>query len=122
METKYPEECRYWNCKQRLEAGIYLQQLIEATMKKETFVKVNKPVFMAYYYKDKAYQDSTVRVDAMLKMFDQLGTPKNQKRKEAFPEAGTHPIGCKLLSGAWKDIEIASYQFAEEKLRLSAIK
>jgi len=118
LDTKYPEECKYWYCKQRLEGGIYLQQLIEATMKKETFIKVNKPVFMAYYYKDKVHQDSTVRVDAMLKMFDQLQTPDNLMRKVAFPEAGCHPIGCKLLSGAWKDIEIASYQFAEEKLGL----
>ena len=122
LKTKYSEECQYWNCKQRLEALVYLQQLVKSTMKKETFAKVNRPVFMAYYYKDKAYQDSTVKVDAMLKMFDQLGTPINLKQKVAFPEAGCHPIGCKLLSGAWKDIEIASYQFAEEKLGLTAIK
>ena len=57
----------------------------------------------------------------MLKMFDQLGTPENLKQKEAFPEAGTHPIGCKLLSGAWQDIEKASYQFAEAKLGLKPI-
>jgi hypothetical protein len=118
LDTKYPEECQYWYCKQRIEGGIYLQQLIEATMKKEIFAKINKPVFMAYYYKDKVHQDSTVRVDAMLKMFDQLGTPENLKVKEAFPEAGCHPIGCKLLSGAWQDIEKASYQFAEKKLGL----
>ena len=119
--TKFPEEEQYWICKQRLESAVYLQQLIEATMTKNTFERVNKPVFMAYYYKDKAYQDSTVRVDAMLKMFDQLGTPENLKQKEAFPEAGTHPIGCKLLSGAWKEVEIASYQFAEKKLGLKPV-
>lgn len=122
LDTKYPEECQYWYCKQRIEAGIYLQQLLEATMKKETFAKVNKPVFMAYYYKDKVHQDSTVRVDAMLKMYDQLGTPESKKQKVAFPEAGCHPIGCKLLSGAWQDIEKASYQFAEEKLGLAPTK
>jgi pimeloyl-ACP methyl ester carboxylesterase len=121
LKSKYPEECQYWNCKQRLEAGIYLQQLIEATMKKETFERVKTPVFMAYYYKDKAYQDSTVRVDAMLKMFDQLSTPEQLKVKEVFPEAGTHPIGCKLLSGAWQDIEKASFTFAEEKLGIKPI-
>jgi pimeloyl-ACP methyl ester carboxylesterase len=122
LKTKYPEECQYWNCKQRLEALVYLQQLVKTTMKKETFSKVNKPVFMAYYYKDEAHQDSTVRVDAMLKMFDQLGTPTNLKQKMAFPEAGTHVIGCKLLSGAWQDVEKASYAFAEEKLGLKAVK
>jgi len=112
------EDCHYWICKQRLEGLVYLQQLLEATMTKATFAKVNKPIFMAYYYKDKENQDHTVRVDAMLKMFNQLGTPKDLKQKVAFPEAGCHPIGCKLFSGAWKDIEIASYRFAEEKLGL----
>lgn len=122
LKTKFPEECQYWNCKQRIEALVYLQQLVESTMKKETFVKVNKPVLMAYYYKDKTYQDSTVRVDAMLKMFDQLGTPENLKQKVAFPEAGTHPIGCKLLSGAWQDVEKVSFTFAEEKLGLVPVR
>jgi len=113
------EECRYWNCKYRLEAVVYLQQLVEATMTKKTFAKIRMPVFLGYYYKDEKNQDQIVRVDAMLKMFDQLGTPENLKQKVAFPEAGTHVIGCKLFSGAWQDVEKASYAFAEEKLGLA---
>lgn len=112
------EECQYWNCKYRLEATVYLQQLVEATMTKATFNRVNKPVFLAYYYKDEQNQDPTVRVDAMLNMFDQLTTPAEQKQKVAFPEAGTHVIGCSLFSKQWKDVEKASYQFAEEKMGL----
>jgi len=116
------EDCRYWNCKYRLEAFVYLQQLVEATMTKETFSKVNKAVFLGYYYKDEKNQDQTVKVDAMLKMFDQLGTSVNLKQKVAFPDAGTHVIGCKLFSGAWKEVEKASFQFAEEKLELVPIR
>lgn len=116
------EDCRYWNCKYRLEAVVYLQQLVESTMKKETFSKVNKPVFVGYYYKDKENQDKVVKVDAMLKMFDELGTPENLKQKVAFPEAGDHPIGSKLFSKSWQDVEKATYQFAEEKLGLIPIK
>ena len=115
-------DCQYWICKQRLESAVYLQQLLEATMTQETFSKVDKPIFMAYYYKDKEHQDQTVKVDAMLKMFDQLKTPNNLKQKVAFPEAGCHPIGCKLCSGAWKEVEMASYQFAEDKMGLVPIK
>jgi esterase/lipase len=114
------EECRYWNCRYRLEAVCYLQQLVEATMKKETFAKVKLPVFLGYYYKDEKKQDGTVRVDAMLRMFDQLGTPQNLKQKVAFPEAGGHPIACKLCSKQWQDVENASFLFAEEKLGLKA--
>ena len=116
------EDCRYWNCKYRLEAVVYLQQLVEATMKNETFSKVNKPVFLGYYYKDEENQDKVVKVDAMLKMFDELGTPGNLKQKIAFPEAGDHPIGSKLFSKAWQDVEKASFVFAEAKLGLTSIK
>jgi pimeloyl-ACP methyl ester carboxylesterase len=115
------EDCHYWICKQRLEAGIYLQQLLEATMNKRTYSKVCKPLFMAYYFKDQEHQDMTVKVSAMLKMYNQLGTPENLKQKIAFPGAGCHPIGCKLFSGAWKDIELASFSFAEAKLGLLPI-
>ena len=118
IKTKSSEECQYWNCLQRLESAVYQQQLLEATMNKKTFSKVKQPVFMAYYFKDKAYQDSTVKVGAMLKMFDELATPANMKQKVDFPEAGCHPIGCKLMSKSWMDIEKASYQFAEKKLGL----
>lgn len=116
------EDCRYWNCKYRLEAVVYLQQLVESTMIKETFSKVNKPVFLGYYYKDEENQDKVVKVDAMLKMFDELGTPENLKQKVAFPEAGDHPIGSKLFSKAWQDVEKASFVFAEEKLGLKPTK
>ncbi len=115
------EDCRYWNCKYRLEAVVYLQQLVESTMKKETFSKVNKPVLLGYYYKDEENQDKVVKVDAMLKMFNKLGTPENLKQKIAFPEAGDHPIGSKLFSKSWQDVEKASFTFAEEKLRILPI-
>ena len=111
-------DCQYWICKQRLESSVYLQQLVEATMTKGTFESVDEPLFLGYYYKDEELQDPTVKVDAMLKMFDQLKTPADQKQKVAFPEAGTHVIGCKLYSGAWQEVEAATFQFAEEKLGL----
>jgi len=115
------EDCHFWNCKYRLEAIVYLQQLVEATMTKETFAKINTPLFLGYYYKDEQNQDPTVKVDAMLKMFDELGTPENRKQKVAFPEAGAHPIGCKLCSKAWPEVEKACYRFAEEKLGLTPV-
>jgi pimeloyl-ACP methyl ester carboxylesterase len=115
------EECKYWNCKYRLEAVVYLEQLVGASMKKETFAQVNQPVFLGYYYKDAEHQDPTVRVDAMLTMFDELGTPANLKEKVAFPEAGCHPIASKLFSGAWQEVERASEQFAEQRLGVKAV-
>lgn len=115
-------DCQYWICKQRLESSVYLQQLVEATMTKETFKNVAEPLFLGYYYKDEEHQDPTVKVNAMLKMYDQLNTPADQKQKVAFPNAGTHVIGCKLYSGAWQEVEAATFQFAEEKLGLVPVR
>lgn len=111
-------DCQYWNCKYRLEAIVYLQQLVETTMTKETFKKVSQPVFLGYYYKDAENQDQVVKVDAELQMFNQLGTPENLKQKVAFPDAETHPIACKLFSKQWQDVEKTSFIFVEEKLGL----
>jgi len=110
--------CKYWNCVYRLEATIYLQQLVEATMKNEVFEKNSDPVFLGYYYKDESKQDAVVRVDAMINMHAKLSTPEQAKVKMAFPNADTHPIGSKLLSKAWQDVEKATFSFAEEKLGL----
>lgn len=111
-------DCQYWNCKYRLEAIVYLQQLVETTMTKQTFKNVTQPVFLGYYYKDAENQDQVVKVDAELQMFNQLGTPENLKQKVAFPDAETHPIACKLFSKQWQDVEKTSFIFAEEKLGL----
>lgn len=110
--------CQYWNCKYRLEAVVYLQQLVEATMTKETFGNVVAPVFLGYYYKDAENQDKTVRVDAMLKMFDQLGTTDAQKMKKAFPEAGGHVIACELTSGSLDEVISETARFGEIVLGL----
>ncbi len=76
-----PIEKKYWQSLYRIEAVAYLQSLVENTMNKRTFDQVKQPVFLAYYFKDEENQDSTVKVSAMLKMFDELETPGNLKKK-----------------------------------------
>ena len=112
------KDCQYWDCKYRMEAVVYLQQLVEATMNKETFRNVTAPVFLGYYYKDKENQDPTVRVDAMLKMFDELGTDPSEKVKVAFPDAGAHVIACELTSGCYRQVIDETFKFGEDVLGL----
>lgn len=111
--------CRYWDCRYRLEATVYLQQLLDARMHAEEFAKVKVPVFMGYYYKDKQHQDQTVDVNAALWMFDFLGTPDTLKVKRAFPDAGAHVIGCELTSGAVAEVEEATFEFVEKIIGLA---
>jgi esterase/lipase len=115
FDSKY---CQYWNCKYRVEALVFLQQLVDETMDKQTFKSVTAPVFLGYYYKDETHQDKLVKVSAMLKMFDQLGTPPESKLKVAFPEAGDHIIASELKSAAYKDVMSETIKFGKEFLKL----
>ena len=117
-EDTTSQDCQYWYCKYRLEAIVYLQQLVDETMKKETYQQVTAPVFLGYYYKDDDNQDEVVKVSAMQKMFNQLGTIDDRKEKVAFPEAGDHVIGCELTSGAVDEVVRETLEFGEETLRL----
>ena len=117
-EDSISEVCRYWNCKYRMEAVVYLQQLLDATMNEETFEEVTAPVFLGYYYKNEENQDQTVKVDAMLKMFEQLGTSPNEKEKVAFPEAGDHVIANELTSASVDEVIRETIQFGEDILGL----
>jgi pimeloyl-ACP methyl ester carboxylesterase len=109
---------RFWNNKYRLEAAVQLQELIEETMTTETFRKVNQPCLTLYYYKNEAEQDPEVRVDAMLKMHDEILTPSDMKVAVAIPNAQAHVIGSSLTSKAVPEVYREIEKFAIEKLKL----
>lgn len=105
LNASLPSQYQYWYQKYRWEATIYLQQLVEKAMIEDVFAKVTQPVFLGYFYKDEENQDTIVRVDAMLKMFEELGTPADLKYKVAFPDAETHMIGNGELSKCIEKVE-----------------
>jgi len=121
-QTKTEEYAKYWYPRYRLEAAVELQELIETTMDPVTFKKVTQPVLLLYYYKDEQNQDNVVKVDAMLEMFENLGTPANLKYKAAIPEAGNHVIGSQLRSKDVPGVERETEKFAEQILHLTADK
>lgn len=114
------EICKYWYCRYRAEGPVYLQQLLDVTMNKETFGKVKCPVFMGYYYKDELHQDQTVEVRAALNMMKELGTPEAAKREVAFASAGGHVIACDLTSGSVNEVKKATFDFAGQILGMNS--
>jgi esterase/lipase len=101
----------YWAMRYRLESLVELQNLISHTMKPEVFSNIKCPVFLAYYYKNEEEQDKTVSVPALLKMFDELGTPSALKQKMAFPQAGNHVIASYIRSKDWEGVERETDKF-----------
>ena len=120
IEWSHPnqEVKKYWTMRYRTEALVQLQILVKATMKKKTFQQVTQPVFLGYYYKNKEEQDNVVSVKAMLRMFEQLGTPDELKTKVAFPKAGTHSIVSPLHSQDTKRVKYQLQKFIENTLKI----
>jgi pimeloyl-ACP methyl ester carboxylesterase len=114
-------EEQYWSNHYRIEGLITLQSFMEEALNQDTFAKVKCPVYMAYYYKNEEEQDKVVSVAKMLEMFDQLGTPADQKRKEAFPKTGHHVIASYIRSGDWKGVQAGTVRFLEDVVQLQPI-
>lgn len=106
-----PIENDYWYRTYRWEAVVFLQQLIESTMKTSTYRKVHQPLFLGYYYRDETHQDKVVKVNAMLDMFEKLASPDSLKIARAFPNANQHVIGNGSLSGCAPEVEMAILNF-----------
>ncbi|MEO6314951.1 MAG: alpha/beta hydrolase [Chitinophagaceae bacterium] len=113
---------QYWYWRYPFNGTAALQEIIATSMVPETFAKVKQPVLLLYYYKDSTHQDNVVRVDAMLQMFDELGTPAALKRKEAMPAAGDHVLGSYIKSHDVNGVQNAVGFFMKDILKMDTIK
>lgn len=118
LEGKSPEYKKFWYANYRLESVVQLEEMLETSMKKELFQKVKQPVLMLYYYKNEVEQDPVVKVDAMLKMFDELGTSTSDKQKIALPNTRNHVIGSSITSKDITGVELAMDGFISKRLKL----
>lgn len=118
VDGRTVEYKKYWYTNYRIESLVELQEFVETTMLKNVFEKVKQPVLMVYYYKNDLEQDPVVRVDAMLKMYDELGTASGLKRKVAIPNAGNHVLGSYLTSKDLPGVELAVNGFVKDVLKV----
>lgn len=117
-ESESKPHSNYWQLNYRIEGLVALQNLISNTMKPEVFSRIKCPVFLGYYYKNETEQDNTVSVPAMLKMFDELGTPEKLKEKKAFPMVAAHVIASYVRSKDWQSVEKETDNFLADKVKL----
>ncbi len=67
------------------------------------------------------HQDSVVKVSAMLKMFDELGTVPELKRKLAMPNTGDHVLGSYVKSNDYQGVEAEITKFMMDVLQMKTI-
>lgn len=114
LNGKTPAYKKYWYTNYRLESVVALEELLESAMTPELFAQVKQPVLMLYYYKNEQQQDPVVRVDAMLKMFNELGS--KEKQQVALPNTGNHVIGSSITSKDIAGVEKAMDEFISARL------
>jgi esterase/lipase len=109
---------QYWNNRYVTSSLVQLEELLESTMKESTFKKVTQPTLLLYYFKDEEHQDPVVKVSAMKRMFNQLGTPESLKRQMAIPNAGNHVLGSYVKSKDVETVQQECEKFAVEVLKI----
>lgn len=120
VNTHYQgERTRYWLPQYHTNGLITLQTMLDEFMTPALFQKVKQPVFMGYYYQDEDHQDNVVSVAAMLDMFDQLGTPVNEKQKVNFPKANAHVIASHFTSNDLPGVYRATEKFMQRILQMN---
>lgn len=117
LEGKTPIYKKYWYDHYRLESVVQLQELLESAMTTSIFEKVTQPTLLLYYYKNEVAQDPVVKVSAMLKMFNELGTADNKKEKQALPNTGNHVIGSYITSKDITSVEKAISRFTAKHIK-----
>jgi pimeloyl-ACP methyl ester carboxylesterase len=121
-EDERPIYKQYWNKPYRLEATVALEEMLETTMNKETFEKINQPTLLLYYFKDEQHQDPVVKVSAMKEMFAELATPDSIKRAIPLPKTGNHVIASPIKSNDVESVERETRRFLEEVIHLQVKK
>ncbi len=112
-------DLRYWNHKYRLEAVCQLQELLEDKMNEGTFKKITQPTLSLYFFKSELEQDEQVKVEAILKMNEQIATPDDLKMTVPIPNAGGHVLGSSVVSKDIEAVNAAVRDFAITKLRMT---
>lgn len=118
VKDKSDEYKKYWYTQYRLESVVQLEELVETTMIEETFKNVKQPTLLVYYYKNEQEQDPVVKVDAMLKMYDELGTPADLKSKVAIPNGRNHVLGSHITSKDLESVQKAIDGFVTKTLKI----
>lgn len=121
FNNKTPEEEQYWYKDYHVKGLIALNQFVNTYMTEETFKKVTQPFFLGYYYKDKKEHDPTVSVPKMLKMYQNLGTPQDQKRMINFQNAHAHVIGSQYTSDSFYEVQSETINFLEDVLHVEPL-
>jgi len=88
-QRKQPGYEDYWLVRQQYRALVILDRLLRTVVDEDLLSEIKAPLLLLYYYKDEENKDTVIDLDKMHRVFDQIGTPAEMKRKVAIAD-GNH--------------------------------
>lgn len=116
----YDQDSVYWAGRMHIDGYKAIAEL-RSSLTPDLFHAIRAPLFLGYYWRDAAHHDTTVSVPAMLAMYGAVATPPEDKRRQAYPDAGAHVIVSPLRSGAWRQVDADSRDFLHQVLGLAYV-
>ena len=105
---------RYWNDAYHIQGTFMVRDLLDQTMTKEVFAKIDVPVFLGYYYKNDEESDHIVSVPDMIDFYNAISTPDDRKVSIAYPNAERHVISSWIFSKSIDKVKNDTYVFLDE--------
>jgi len=109
---------KYWTTKNRIEGHIALRSLLNQTMTKEVFSKIDIPVYVGYYYKNENEKDNIISVDAIHAFEKTIATAKDKTKFVPFSTARGHVISSMYMNQNWEEVQNSIFEFCENTLGL----
>lgn len=113
---------KYWDTLYTVHALVELQNLLELSMKEETFQKIEQPCLNLCYYKSEEEQDPVVSVEHIEWMHENLASPVDKKRLVKLDKVGNHVLASPIKSRDIAGTEQAIRNFLEEVLAIPNLK
>lgn len=108
---------KYWNDAYHINGTFMVRDLLDQTMTKEVFEKIEIPVFLGYYFKDEEHSDHVVSVPDMIDFYNAISTPGHLKQKVAYPDAERHVISSWIFSKSIDQVTNDTYRFLDGIIR-----
>lgn len=104
----------YWNPQYHTDGVVGLRWILDNYMTEERYQKVNKPVFIGYYFKDDDNKDEVISIEEINNFVKHIKTHPSKIKSMAFPKTGNHVISSYVMSNDVETVEAETLKFLNE--------
>lgn len=112
---------KYWYTTYRAEGLVVLGQILSNSMTTEIYVKINTPVYVAYFYENENKKDDIIDVSLIEPFAQAISTDPAYISLQAFTGDLRHVISNPLHNENYLEIQESIQDYLEQVLKLSVM-